>query len=148
MDDGARVRCTLHDMSLGGAYMVRSTEFGPPAPMALGDRVKVMMFDTGNGVSYELEAEVVRLEPLGGAGVAVRWRHEQEQIQPFQNHIEWEAKKKHLPPDALGVSMLGYNKSVFGSAERITRAVVPISILLVIVGFASVGVAWIKAIFN
>ncbi len=146
--DGARVRCTLHDMSLGGAYMIRSTEFGPPAEMSVDDVVQVMMFDTGNGVSYELEAEVVRVEPRGGAGVALRWRHDDERIEPFQAHIEWEAKKKHVPPDALGVPVLGYQSSVLGSAERVTRAVVPISVLLVIIGFGSVGVAWIRAILG
>lgn len=146
--DGARVRCTLHDLSLGGAYMIRSTEFGPPAEMSIGDVLQVTMFDTGNGASYELEAEVVRVEPLGGAGVAIRWHHAEERLEPFEAHIQWEAKKKHVPPDALGVPVLGYSKSVFGSAERITRAVIPVSILLLVIGFASVGVAWIKAIFG
>ena len=148
LSDGARVRCTLHDMSLGGAYMIRSTEFGPPAEMAAGDTVEVTMFDTHHGASYVVEAEVVRVEPLGGPGVALRWRHEQERVKPLQTHIEWEAKTKHVPPDALGVPVLGYQNSVLGSAERITRAVVPVSIAVVVIGFASVGIAWIRAIFG
>ena len=146
--DGARVRCTLHDLSLGGAYMVRSTEFGPPAEVAVGEVVQVTMFDTHHGASYQVEAEVVRVEPLGGAGVAIRWRHREDRVQPLQSHMEWEAKKKHVPPDALGVPVLGYRDSVFGSAERITKAVIPVSILLVIIGFVSVGVAWIRALLG
>jgi hypothetical protein len=128
--------------------MVRSTEFGPPAEMARGEVIQVTMFDTHHGASYQVEAEVVRLEPLGGAGVAVRWRHKEDEVQPFKVHIEWEAKQKHVPPDALGVPVLGYQRSVLGSAERITRAVIPVSIVLLIIGFASVGVAWIRALLG
>lgn len=148
LPDGSRVRCTLHDLSLGGAYMIRSAEYGPPAAMSVGEVVHVTMFDEGNGGAYEMEAEVVRLEPLGGAGVALRWRHSEDRLSAFENHIQWEAKREHVPRSALGVPILHYPRSYLGAAERISKTVVPLAILLVVLGFASVGFAWLRAIFG
>ncbi|MCP4868739.1 MAG: PilZ domain-containing protein [Proteobacteria bacterium] len=146
-DDGSRIRCTLYDMSLGGAYMIRSTEFGPPAALAMGEIVKVMMFDPSQG-AYELDAEVVRLEALDGPGVAVRWIHKEAQVAAFENHIEWEAKEQAVPKSALGVPILQYPTSKLGAAERITKAVVPISVLGVVFGLMMVGATWIKTLMN
>jgi len=148
LPDGARVRCTLHDMSLGGAYMIRSTEHGPPAAVAAGERVKVTMFDRENGSGYELEAEVIRVEALGGPGVALRWIHEQDQVAEFEHHIGRTAEKQAVPKSALGIPILSYPGSKLGSAERITKAVVPISIAGTVLGLVLVAGTWLRMLLN
>jgi len=142
------VRCVLHDLSLGGAYMIRSTEFGPPAKMEAGDIVRVTMHDTHHGGSYDMEAEVIRVEALDGPGLAVRWRLNDADVKPFSSHIEWEAAQKHVPKAALGVPILNYRSSKLGSAERISKAVVPIAIVGMCIGIASVGIVWLRVVFG
>lgn len=147
LEDGSRIRCTLYDMSLGGAYMIRSTEFGPPAKLSANESISVMMFDPSQG-AYTLKAEVVRVEALDGPGVAVRWLHDHDQVQAFENHIEWAAKEQEVTKSALGVPILNYNRSKLGAAERITKAVVPISILGIVFGLMMVGATWLKTLMN
>ncbi len=148
LDDGSRVRCTLYDMSLGGAYMIRSTEFGPPAKLTVGEIVQVTMFDPHHGGSYVLEAEVVRVEALDGPGVAVRWRHKEDHVEAFESHIQWEAKAQHVPKSALGVPILQYPQSKLGAAERITKAVVPVAIFGLVFGIVSVAATWLKVVMT
>jgi hypothetical protein len=146
--DGARVRCTLHDMSLGGAYLIRSTEFGPPATITLHEVLQVTMYDPHHGGSYQMTAEVVRVEALDGPGFAVRWQHQTDTVHAFEDHIEWEAEVQHVPRAALSVPIMQYPKSRLGAAKRITKAVVPISILGVVLGFMVVGATWFKTLMN
>ena len=146
--DGARVRCTVHDMSLGGAYLIRSTEFGPVAELMAGESITVTMYDTQHGTSYEMDAFVVRAEANGGAGVAIKFALSEETVQPFENHIEWEARKQHVPRSALGVPVLSWKHSKLGSVERISKAVVPAAVFMVVFGLCTVGWTWIKTIMD
>ncbi len=146
--DGSRVRCEVNDMSLGGAYLLRSTEFGPPADLVAGESVTVTMFDTHHGNSYELFATVVRVEPNGGPGLALKWDLDDKSVQKFADHIAHEAIKQQVAPEALGVPALSSRRSKLSSVHRISKVVLPTVVFFVVFGAVTLGWTWIKTIMS
>ena len=123
MADGTQVRCEVRDLSLGGAYLVRSREFADPAPLQSGEELGLWIFHPGHGDGFRVRAEVIRVEANGGTGAATRFLLESEQAEAVVAHVQWEADREQVPRGKLGIPVLRYPGPRFPSLQRILRAV-------------------------
>jgi hypothetical protein len=121
--EGAQVRCEVRDLSLGGAYLVRSTQFGPADPLPPGLELGLWIFHPGRGDGFRVRAAVVREEGGGAPGLAVRFLLEAEQAPAVIEHVGWEADREKVPRLALGIPTLRYPQPSFPSVRRVMRAV-------------------------
>ena len=106
LSDGSRVRCVVHDISMGGAYLVRSSEYGPPAEVPPTGPVKVYIFHPGSGDGFTLDAEIVRVEAGGGAGIALRFSIYDDTSRPLVELVHKAADKAGVSRGALGVPII------------------------------------------
>lgn len=106
LPDGSRIRCIVRDISMGGAYVVRSTEYGPPAPVAADTELRMYLFHPGSGDGFNLDATVVRAEAGDGGGLALRFAIYEETRAPLVHHLHREADRAGVKRTAMGVPIL------------------------------------------
>lgn len=152
-------RCEIRDISLGGCYLMRSTEFGPPAvlrpPQAeerylLGPArkgaggpaptVSLWLFHPGRADGFFVDCEVVREETGGRSGVALRFVVGAEIAPQIVDHVGRDADAHSVPRAALGVPILRAPDRPFDSALRVLRAVAKAAGLGLLLG--TVYVIW------
>lgn len=102
LPDGSRIRCQVRDISMGGAYLLRTAEYGEPAAIEDGSEVRVYLFHPGSGDGFNIDATVVRAEKNGGGGVALRFSIYEETRTPFVNHMHREADRAGVKRSAVG----------------------------------------------
>jgi hypothetical protein len=116
LPDGSRVRCQVRDISMGGAYLLRTTEYGEPAAIEDGAEVRLYLFHPGSGDGFNIEATVVRAEKNGGGGVALRFSVYEDTRVPFVNHMHRQADKAGVKRSVMGVPTIrmkdGLNQDV------------------------------------
>lgn len=121
LEDGSRVRCKVRDISMGGAYLVRTTEYGAPAPLEGGQTVRVYLFHPGSGDGFNIDAEVVRVEKGGGGGVALRFAVYEETRGPLVSHLHREADRAGVKRSAMGVPIIKINSREFDLRSILLR---------------------------
>lgn len=117
------LRCEVRDISLGGCYLVRSTEFAPADPLESGEGLRLWLFHPGQGDGFFVEGEVVREEGGGRGGVAVRFLLAADVAARVVDHVFIDAQAQKIPKAALGVPVLRYPEPSFAAARRVTGAV-------------------------
>ncbi len=103
LPDGSRIRCQVRDISMGGSYLLRTTEYGEPAPVEEGCEVRVYLFHPGSGDGFYIDATVVRAEKGGGNGLALRFSVYEETRKPFVKHMHREADRAGVKRSVMGV---------------------------------------------
>jgi len=112
---GGRERCLVSDLSMGGAYLVRSGS-APFAPVVAGTMVELVL-DPDPMNPVVVDAEVVRAE-ASGPGLAVRF-HIYDDIAPiFVQHVVGEAAGLGIEAHALGVPLMRTRPTTDQSAVR------------------------------
>ena len=132
---------------MGGAYLVREGTARTTTPIAPGERARVRIHDLGSGARYTLSADVVRVEPNGGPGVAIRFRLTEETLEPVYEHVGATAQLHGVSPDVLRVPTLRTGRANWGPTQRIANAVMRLSVLGALVGFTLVGATWLDSNF-
>ena len=106
LPDGSRVRCIVRDISMGGAYLVRTTEYGAPAPVEPDSDVRIYLFHPGSGDGFNIDASVVRVERGGGGGLALRFSVYEDTRVPLVRHLHREADRAGVQRTAMGVPII------------------------------------------
>jgi len=145
--DGSRIRCIVRDISMGGAYVVRSSEHGPPATVTAGESVRVYVFHPGSGDGFTLDAEVVRAEPGGGGGVALRFQIYEDTSRPLVEHVHRIADHAGVARGALGVPIIRTRESGRYDPRRLIlrRAAIAAGVALGIWGLR-IALSWLDAV--
>ncbi len=151
LPDGSRVRCEVRDISLGGAYLVRTTDYGSPAVVNAGDTVRVWVFHPGRAhEGPTVDAIVVRVETDGGAGIALRFdlsMKDDEEADALVEHVIWEAEAQKIERARLGVPVLQYKHSTFRNVQRALGPIFNVALVLSIVGALSILKTFLEAVF-
>lgn len=151
LPDGSRIKCEVRDISLGGAYLLRSTEFGSPAVLAAGDQVRVWVFHPGRAhEGPTVDAEIVRVEPNGGAGIALRFALDMannEEADALVEHVIWEAEAQKIERARLGVPKLNYSVKTYRNVRRALGPVFNVALVLAAIGALSILKNFLDAVF-
>ena len=142
---GVCVPCSIHDISMGGAYLIRERAPARPVPLSVGDKVRVRIHDLGAGRRYTLTADIVRVEPNGGPGVAIRFRMTEDTVQPVYDHLSSAARAVGIQPQVLQVAVLKTGYKRWGPARRVTDAVVRVSMLASFAAMVVIGATWLDS---
>ncbi|MEE2828152.1 MAG: PilZ domain-containing protein [Myxococcota bacterium] len=142
---GICVPCSIHDISMGGAYLVQEQGTTRHVPLSVGDKVRVRIIDLGAGNRYTLSADIVRLEPNGGPGVAIRFRLTEDTTRPITDHLLGAAQREGLPARGLQVVALKTGRKRWGTLRRVTDTVVRVSLLAAFAGMVVIGATWLDS---
>ena len=128
---GGQVRCVVHDISMGGAYLVQGGS-SPHPRHAVGDVVEVELGASRLGIPLIVEAEVVRVQP-GGPGLAVRFRVYDDLAEDFVQHVMSEARTVGVATETMGAPVLQLPRSSGSAVGPVLRRLAPI---------AAIGLLW------
>ncbi len=128
---GGQIRCVVHDISMGGAYLVQSGS-GPHPRYAAGDVVEVELGTSRLGIPLVVEAEVIRAQP-GGPGLAVRFRVYDDLAEDFVQHVMNEARTVGVATETLGAPVLQLPRTSSSAVGPVLRRLAP---------FAAVALLW------
>jgi hypothetical protein len=146
LEGGVCIDCDLRDISMGGAYLLRQGAPSREVVIEPGTRVRIRVEDPQSSARHTLGAEVVRCEPNGGPGLAVRFRLTEENVDPVVDYVRAAGQHVGAPPEALETPHLHFaERRTWGTARRITRAVVQVSVLACSSAFAYIGVTWLDS---
>lgn len=146
-EGGVRIPCTIRDISMGGAYLIRLASPSREVVIEPGTRVRVRVQEPKNGSRYTLNADVVRTEPNGGPGLAIRFRLTEDHLDPVVDYVRAAGQHVGAPPEALQTPHLQVaRRGSWGPVRRIGKAVLQISTLGSSLGFAFIGVTWLDSV--
>jgi len=146
MEGGVTVPCSIRDISMGGAYLVRQGEPSRPVTLQPGDRVRIRVQDPTNDARYTLSADIVRMEPNGGPGLAIRFILTEETLTSVTGYVQSTGLLVGAPKEALELPLLRSQREPWAPLRRIARTIVPLCISGLIVGFGAVGFTWLESI--
>ena len=142
---GLYIPCSIQDISMGGAYLVREGEPSRAVDIQPGERARIRIHDLGAGERYTLSAEIVRVEPNGGRGIAIRFRLTEETVDPVFDHVGATARLNGYSPEVLRFPTLSKGRAGSTPIQRISHAVFRLSVLGALAGFAIVGATWLDS---
>jgi c-di-GMP-binding flagellar brake protein YcgR len=146
LPDGCRVRGTVRDLSLGGAYVVQSLEYGPAVPLEAGTPLELFLYHPHQQHAITLDAVVVRVEPGGGPGMALRFLVREEVAEPLVEHVCREAERNNVPKRSLSVPIV-MPRPLRSRTKRAVQLAVPIfriAAVGVLLGLLWVGREWLR----
>jgi hypothetical protein len=159
VEGGVSINCSIRDISMSGAYLLKQESPSREVVIEPGTRVRIRVEDPQSGARHTLNAEVVRCEPDGGPGLAVRFLLTEEHVDPVVDYVRAAGQHVGAPPEALKTPHLHFSerqtwrfserqtwrfseRQTWRSALRITKAVVQVSVLACSSAFAYIGVTW------
>ena len=146
-EGGVTVPCSIRDISMGGAYLVRQGEPSRPVPLQPGDRVRIRVQDPTNDARYTLSADIVRVEPSGGPGLAIRFILTEETLNSVTGYVQSTGLLAGAPKEALELPRLrSQREPKWSPLRRIARTIVPLCVSGLIVGFGAVGFTWLESV--
>lgn len=146
LEGGVCIPCSIRDISMGGAYLIREGEPSRPVQIEPGARARIRVHDPESGSRYTLSADIVRVEPDGGRGIAVRFRITEENVDPVVDYVSAAAERVGLAPDALRMPTIRVGRRRWGPTRRVADAVVRVSVLASLAGFGVVGMTWLDSV--
>ena len=147
IEGGVTVPCSIRDISMGGAYLVRQGEPSRPITLQPGDRVRIRVQDPTNNARYTLSADIVRMEPNGGPGLAIRFVLTEETLGSVTGYVQATGLLAGAPKEALELPQLrSLREPKWAPLRRIARTVVPLCVSGLIVGFGTVGFSWLESV--
>lgn len=146
VDGGVHIPCSIRDLSMGGAYLVREGSPSRPVQLEPGTRVRLRVQEPEHGGRYTLSAEVVRLEPNGGPGLAIRFVLTESSLDPIVSYVRSAGQNIGAPPEALETPVLHPRAPRnWTPVGRISRAVIKVASLGSLAGIAYVGLTWLDS---
>lgn len=146
LPDGSRIKCLVRDVSLGGAYLMQASEYGPPERLHAGQEVQVWLFHPGRAhEGPTVDAVVVRGED-GGPGVALRFVLKDD-AEELVEHVQFEAQARNIPRGALGVPVLQFpKKSHWRRVRELGGPIVNGAIVVAAIGAIGIVRAFLNAV--
>jgi len=146
VDGGVNISCSIRDLSMGGAYLVREGAPSRPVHIEKGTRVRLRVQEPQGGARYTLSAEVVRVEPNDGPGLAVRFVLTESTLDPLVDYVRAAGQNIGAPPEALHTPKL-HNKRqrTWSPVARVSKAVVRVTSLSMLAALGSIGLTWLDS---
>ena len=147
LQGGQRVDCLVHNLSMGGAYVLREGDRWQTITVNPGDRVRLRVTEP-QGPRFVLTAEVVRVEPDVGPGIALRFLLQDETIdpEPVFDYVQTAGQRVSAPPEALIVpDLLRKRQRGWAPARRVVRVVTRATTLAAVVSGLYLLYVWLEA---
>ena len=147
LQGGRRVDCRIHNLSMGGAYILREGDRWQSMAVSPGDRVRLRVTEP-QGPRFVLTAEVVRLEPDGGPGLALRFLLQDETVdpEPVFDYVQTAGRRVSAPPEALIVpDLLRTRQRGWAPARRVIRVVTRATTLAAVISGLYLLYVWLEA---
>jgi hypothetical protein len=106
MGSGKELRCRVHDLSMGGAYMLREAIDGQIPSLRRGEWVQTHQKHPDREEATSVYAEVIRVEETPGPGVALRFQIDEETAAGVISHVNMEADRQNVAHDELGAPLV------------------------------------------
>jgi hypothetical protein len=147
LEGGLTVPCSIRDISMGGAYLVRRGEPSRPVCLQPGDRVRIRVQDPTTGERCTLSADIVRIEQGGGPGLAVRFILTEETVGPVTGYVQSTGLLAGAPEEALKLPRLRPSREPrWAPVKRIGRLLLPICVSGLLIGVGAVGFTWLESV--
>ena len=132
---------------MGGAYILREGHRWQGMVVSPGDRVRLRVTEP-QGPRFVLTAEVVRIEPNGGPGIALRFLLQDEAIdpEPVVDYVQTAGRRVNAPPEALIVpDLLRKRQRGWAPARRVIRVITRATTLAAVVSGLYLLYVWLEA---
>ncbi len=107
LGSGKELPCKVHDLSLGGAYVLREAVAGVTPSLRKGEWVHTHLEHPDREQRTSVLAEVIRVEESPGPGVALRFEIYEETAAGVIEHVNWEADRQNVSRAELGDPLIG-----------------------------------------
>ena len=147
LEGGRRVQCSVRDLSMGGAYVIREGRKWDSHTISPGSRVRLRVQEP-TGPRFVLTAEVVRIEPNGGPGLALRFLITEHDIDPraVADFVRSAGLRVGAPAEALVVPNLAIaRRQGWRPAQRVLRVVTRIGTAALFTGGGYLLYTWLDA---
>jgi len=106
LGSGVELHCQVHDLSMGGAYVLREPVDGTRPRLRRGEWVHTHLEHPEREERTSVLAEIIRVEAAPGPGVALRFEIYEETADGVIAHVNWEADRQAVAHDELGEPLL------------------------------------------
>jgi hypothetical protein len=106
LGSGKEIHCQVHDLSMGGAYVLRDQIDGAIPSLRRGEWVNTHLEHPDREERTTVLSEIIRVEADPGPGVALRFEIYEETAEGIIAHVNWEADRQSVAHDELGEPLL------------------------------------------